>query len=204
MKKKLNHRARRARRDFVSSASSASSALIVSRLPAAIFFSVVVLSLPTGAVSQRADTSPLPDGRGREQVSAMCVGCHDLGMAVSKRATPNEWRETVATMIDRGAKITSEDAAAIVTYLAEHYGTSAQAGAERTASLPDGPGKDVVMNKCFQCHTQTMWNDLRQDRRAWEGVLYRMVGRRALWTEEEINAMADYLARARGPETMKR
>jgi hypothetical protein len=38
-----------------------------------------------------------------------------------------------------------------------------------------------------------MWMDLRQDRRAWESTLYRMVGRGALWTEDEVKAMADYL-----------
>ena len=43
-----------------------------------------------------------------------------------------------------------------------------------------------------------MWTSLRQDRRAWESTLYRMVGRGALWTPEEISAMADYLAQIRG------
>jgi hypothetical protein len=38
-----------------------------------------------------------------------------------------------------------------------------------------------------------MWMAQRQDRRAWESTLYRMVGRGALWTEDEIRAMADYL-----------
>ncbi len=45
-----------------------------------------------------------------------------------------------------------------------------------------------------------MWRDLKQDRRAWEGTLYRMVGRGALWTEEEINTMADYLVQNFVPE----
>ena len=40
--------------------------------------------------------------------------------------------------------------------------------------------------------------DHRQDRKGWEGVLYRMIGRGALWTEEEIKAMADYLAAVYG------
>lgn len=169
------------------------------KLAATVCFSVSVLSLHVGAALQRADPTSLPEGKGKELVVTMCVGCHDLSAAVSKRATTNGWRETVADMIERGAQIGSDDAAEIVTYLDEHYGMSAPAGAERTASLPDGPGHDVLMNTCFQCHNQGMWSDLRQDRRAWEGVLYRMVGRRALWTEEEINAMADYLARVRGP-----
>jgi cytochrome c5 len=174
------------------------------KLPATIVVGVIVLSLPLGAAPQRADPTALAQGIGRDQVTTMCVGCHDLSMAVSKRATSAEWRETIAKMVDRGAKITSDDAAVIAAYLGEHYGPSATAAVGRELGLPDGPGKDVLMNKCFQCHAQTMWNDLRQDRRAWEGVLYRMVGRRALWTEDQVNAMADYLARVRGPDTAKR
>ena len=43
-----------------------------------------------------------------------------------------------------------------------------------------------------------MWTDQRQDRRAWESTLYRMVGRGALWTQDEIRQMADYLAAVYG------
>lgn len=70
-------------------------------------------------------------------------------------------------------------------------------------ALPDAPGKDLLMSKCFQCHGEAMWKDQRQDRRGWEGALYRMVGRGALWTEDEINAMASYLGTALGPQNSK-
>jgi len=77
---------------------------------------------------------------------------------------------------------------------------SPTAFAQKAPGFPDGPGKEVVAAKCFQCHALTMWLDHRQDRRGWESVLYRMVGRGALWTEDEIKTMADYLARAYGPQ----
>ncbi len=64
--------------------------------------------------------------------------------------------------------------------------------------FPDAPGKTVLLSKCFQCHTPTMWMDHRQDRRGWESTLYRMVGRGALWTEDDIKAMADYLGTVYG------
>jgi mono/diheme cytochrome c family protein len=64
--------------------------------------------------------------------------------------------------------------------------------------FPDAPGKEVLLEKCFQCHTPAMWMDQRQDRRAWESAIFRMVGRGALWTEEEIKQMADYLGRTYG------
>ncbi|HMA73436.1 MAG TPA: hypothetical protein VKP67_18425 [Xanthobacteraceae bacterium] len=60
-------------------------------------------------------------------------------------------------------------------------------------AAPQHPGRAVVLSKCFQCHTDAMFRDQRQDRRAWEATIYRMVGRGALWTPEEIKVMADYL-----------
>ena len=71
-----------------------------------------------------------------------------------------------------------------------------------SASLPAQQlqGKDVLTRKCFQCHQASMWTSVRGDRQAWLGVLYRMVGRGAFWTEEEINAMATFLAETRAPQ----
>jgi len=74
--------------------------------------------------------------------------------------------------------------------------TPAIAQQKPRAAFPDAPGKQVLLDRCFQCHAPTMWMDQRQDRRAWESTLYRMVGRGALWTEEDIKAMADYLGKA--------
>ena len=67
----------------------------------------------------------------------------------------------------------------------------------------EGPGRAIFQRKCAQCHQAGMWTSLRQDRRAWESTLYRMVGRGALWTPEEISAMADYLAQIRGSTSAK-
>jgi hypothetical protein len=61
------------------------------------------------------------------------------------------------------------------------------------------PGRTMVLSKCFQCHTDAMFRDQRQDRRAWEATVYRMVGRGAAWTPEEIKLMADYLGAEFGP-----
>ena len=84
------------------------------------------------------------------------------------------------------------------------FSPSTGEGAEQASSgFVDSPGKELLMSKCFQCHGEKMWKDLKGDRRRWEGVLYRMVGRGALWTEEEINTMAVYLATAFGPQSDK-
>ncbi|HET7197601.1 MAG TPA: hypothetical protein VFI86_02975 [Burkholderiales bacterium] len=72
------------------------------------------------------------------------------------------------------------------------------AQAKAPPGFPDAPGKEVLVAKCFQCHGPGMWMDQRQDRRAWESTLYRMVGRGALWTQDEIGQMAGYLGNVYG------
>jgi mono/diheme cytochrome c family protein len=66
------------------------------------------------------------------------------------------------------------------------------APARAQESAPN-PGRTLVAAKCFQCHTDAMFRDARQDVRAWEAAIYRMVGRGGLWTSDEIKTMAEYL-----------
>lgn len=83
----------------------------------------------------------------------------------------------------------------LAVLIASSFLLPAAALAQKKAApgFPDGPGKEVLVTKCFQCHGPGMWMDQRQDRRAWESTLYRMVGRGALWTQDEIRQMVDYL-----------
>ena len=74
------------------------------------------------------------------------------------------------------------------------------AGSACAQDAPPHPGRDMVLSKCFQCHTDAMFRDHRQERRGWEAAIYRMVGRGGLWTQDEINVMADYLAASFGPD----
>ena len=73
------------------------------------------------------------------------------------------------------------------------------AAAAQQPTEASNPGRDAVMSKCFQCHTDSMFRDQRQERRAWEATIYRMIGRGGLYTPDEIKLMADYLATDFGP-----
>lgn len=86
----------------------------------------------------------------------------------------------------------------VAAVLAALPAAAQKAPAKDAPGFPDAPGKDVLVAKCFQCHGPSMWMAQRQDRRAWESTLYRMVGRGALWTPEEIEAMAGYLGNVYG------
>jgi len=174
---------------------------------AAVLASAILWTSSLPLHAQSAATAPaLPEGPGKSLVSTQCVNCHALDVALSKRGTPAEWSAILKTMIERGAVITDADAAIIASYLGQNFGPGAPAPApaarvsQQTSALPDLPGRDVLTRRCMQCHQMSMWTALHQDRKAWESTIYRMVGRGALWTEDDIRAMADYLARIRGPQ----
>jgi hypothetical protein len=65
------------------------------------------------------------------------------------------------------------------------------------------PARELVVSKCLQCHSDAIWRDQRQDARAWEATLYRMMARGAVWTGDEIKTMASYLATDFGPNAPK-
>jgi len=77
---------------------------------------------------------------------------------------------------------------------------NAQSAAEATAPAAN-PARDLLQSKCLQCHNDGIWRDQRQDARAWEATLYRMMGRGAVWSGEDIKTMASYLATDFGPNS---
>ena len=99
-----------------------------------------------------------------------------------------------------GGKFMMRVLAVIAILLMPHAASAQQA---KPIGFPDVPGRETTLRLCFQCHSDAMWRDHRQDRRGWEGVLYRMVGRGALWSQDEINTMAGYLAATYAPQDGK-
>ena len=138
----------------------------------------------------------MPEGKGGEMVRTVCVACHTLDTVVTRSKSQQSWRATVNDMMGRGAPLSSSEADTIIDYLGEHYGVDSSPASVSS----DPPGKDVVTAKCFQCHGDAYYKHVRMSQREWEGVMYRMVGRGALWTEEEINQMAQYFGQVYGPD----
>ncbi len=156
----------------------------------ALIFMGFFLTIPARAQSQ---PESMPAGEGRSLVSGVCAGCHTLDRVLTLSNSRGEWERTVQDMVSRGAQISSQEVGAIVNYLVEHYG-------ENSRPVPGSPqaAEALFNSKCFQCHGDAMWKNVRRDRKEWTGIIYRMVGRGALFTAEEINAMAEYLAQTRG------
>jgi quinoprotein glucose dehydrogenase len=61
--------------------------------------------------------------------------------------------------------------------------------------LPDGPGKDVVVRMCTQCHGADVFTDMRMSRAGWEDVVQEMTTLGAKGTAAEVRSVIDYLTK---------
>ncbi len=77
----------------------------------------------------RADTPPdvpLAAGPGVEKVRAACLTCHGAGVIAAQQIERRGWSRVVEQMTRWGAKVPAVDRAAILDYLAAHYGPQAK------------------------------------------------------------------------------
>jgi hypothetical protein len=99
------------------------------------------------------------------------------------------------------ARFKAHACVAILTVLSSSF-VLAQDNTPKAAPSAN-PARELVVSKCLQCHSDAIWRDQRQDARAWEATLYRMLARGAVWTGDEIQTMASYLATDFGPNAPK-
>lgn len=59
--------------------------------------------------------------------------------------------------------------------------------------LPDGPGKAETQKLCSQCHEIDRSVSVRHDREGWRRTIEKMVAFGAKATDQEFNAVLDYL-----------
>ena len=92
------------------------------------------------AVPDDEDAKALPDGAGKAEVVKFCTECHGPGNFRKTRHDKDEWTDSVADMVERGAKGTPAELAVAPTALPANDGNGflGQAGprpleAERVA-----------------------------------------------------------------------
>src|SRR5688572_9614403 len=65
---------------------------------------------------------PLPDGPGKRVILNICTMCHDLARVRFGRRSPEEWEETLVTMLNEGAPLSDENFALAHEYLSRNFG----------------------------------------------------------------------------------
>ena len=89
---------------------------------------ICVLALASASWLWCADpeAEKLPPGPGKAEVTAVCVQCHSVTNIRRKRLSRDEWSDEVSDMVDRGAKATDGQMAAILDYLELNFGTDSK------------------------------------------------------------------------------
>src|SRR6476646_7058651 len=63
----------------------------------------------------------LPDAPGKDETVRICGTCHEVERATAVRLNREGWQDTIAKMVDLGAKASDEERATVLNYLAEHF-----------------------------------------------------------------------------------
>src|SRR5262249_10473737 len=114
----------------------------VPSIVAAALAAVVVSTAARGRQPARQDAAEQEPG---EQVlNAACLTCHDHRRVDTQALDEEGWTKLVKAEIARGAEVKGDDVPILIDYLSRMHGP-----------LPDGPGKEVVLNICTQCHDLT-------------------------------------------------
>jgi cytochrome c5 len=142
--------------------------------------------LSPGAQGAQAAEDP---ARGERIMNGSCQGCHDLRTIQVQAMSAEGWLKTVNTMIENGATVPKEDIPVLVSYLTRQHGP-----------MPDGPGKQIVMNTCTMCHDLKRIQLGRRSSQEWEETLVSMLNEGAPLSDEDFPVVHAYLSKNFGVE----
>lgn len=92
-------------------------------------------------------------------------------------------------MIEKGAVVSTDDVPVLIEYLVRRHGP-----------LPDGPGKEILLNICTQCHDLQRVRRQRTTAEGWGETLVAMLNEGAPLSERDFPVLLRYLAKNFGPE----
>ena len=171
----------------------------------------LVLVALVAAVASGAAQGPAqnPDQRtaiekGKVALGQACMACHSMNQLGLHRKTADQWRDTVYSMIGRGAQVFPDEIEPLTAYLAEAFGPAVP---RTTAGLPQTPGgagvvlpeaeaKTLLTQRCTRCHNlQMATGPSGRSEQEWRQIIIRMAdvyGAAVTQTEREM--LVKYLA----------
>jgi cytochrome c5 len=168
----------------------------MARLVQVLCTAVVAIATAVPARAQGA----LPAGEGRDVLATACSQCHPLNVIRSMREGAEGWKRHVYNMVTRGAQLNAREADMVVAYLAANFGPTAPTTSATPVALPTGSGKDLVETRCTVCHDLERVASAKRQKSEWPALVANMVGRGAVATQEEAQAISAYLVSHFGGE----
>ena len=150
----------------------------LAQIAAAILLTAFVVS-----AAARGQDTPKTEA-GEQILNAACLACHDHRAVDTQALDEAGWTKVVKAEIARGAKVKDDDVPVLVEYLVKYHGP-----------LPDGPGKEVLLNICTQCHDLQRVRRERLSAEGWAEILQAMLNEGAPLSDKEFEAALRYLAR---------
>ena len=142
---------------------------------------IALLALPWAG---RASQAPSQPERGEQILNAACTTCHDTRPIDTRALDEEAWTKQVKAEIAKGAEVKPDDVKPLVDFLVKYHGP-----------LPDGPGKELVLNICTQCHDLQRVKRERLSPEGWLEVLEAMLNEGAPLSEKDLPDVLRYLAR---------
>jgi len=145
---------------------------------------VASVALVLAATSPAQETDP-----GERLMNAGCQGCHTVRVIQVQAMDADGWTKRIALEIEKGAPISQEDVPTLVSYLTRTHGP-----------VPEGPGREVLLNTCTQCHDLGRIRLGRRTPEEWEETLVSMLNEGAQLSDEEFGLVHQYLSTNFGVE----
>jgi hypothetical protein len=143
---------------------------------------MVLAGVVVSAASRDQETK---QERGEQILNGACTSaCHDARAIDTQALDEAGWTREVKSMIEKGAEVKAADVPVLVEYLTRYHGP-----------LPDGPGKEVVLNICTQCHDLQRVRRERRSAEGWAEILQTMLNEGAPLTDQDFATVLRYLAR---------
>ena len=131
-----------------------------------------------------AASSRSQDEKAERVLNVSCGNCHDLRPIQTGARDRDGWNEVVQNMMQKGADVAEADLPLLLDYLADHHGP-----------MPDGRGKDVVLNVCTMCHDLSRIKRGHRSPEEWEETLNSMLNEGAPLSDADYPVVLQYLSK---------
>jgi len=155
------------------------------------FAAVALLAVGTARLTAAAAQAPATpaaaaaqDDKGERLLNASCGGCHDLRPVQASARDRDGWNEVVQNMLQKGADVSDKDLPLLLDYLVEHHGP-----------MPDGRGKDIVLNVCTMCHDLKRIRQGNRSPEEWMETLNSMLNEGAPLSDADYPVVLAYLSK---------
>jgi mono/diheme cytochrome c family protein len=153
------------------------------RLAAALACTAAAIIVPLRA-------QDLPQGPGRDVVTARCVSCHQTDLIVQQRLSRAGWGRELDKMVRWGAQVDAAERESLLDYLAGRFAPVPAA----SHIVATAASEATYKRACLVCHEDDLIEAQRLTRDGWTREVDKMIRWGAAVPAAEKDALVEYLA----------